>query len=244
MNVTVVYESMFGNTRLIAEKVAQGIARPLAERPNRVVVRHVAEVTLDGVLGADLLVVGAPTHANGLSRPLTRTEASTWGADPETGLTLEPAALGTGVREWLETLPHGGALFAAFDTRADLPKRFSGFASRAVASALASSGRQAVLEPESFLVTTDSRPERSELERANVWGELIAHAAAEIARSRGVAGTDRDGVTTPSDPHVAAELDERIDASLEAEFGAEIDARAEAGIGAAADELDELRVLG
>ncbi|HLM17565.1 MAG TPA: flavodoxin family protein, partial [Acidimicrobiia bacterium] len=63
----VVYESMFGNTRAVAEAIADSLARHF-DRVD-VLEADVAPLTLDGV---SLVVVGAPTHAFGMSRPSTR----------------------------------------------------------------------------------------------------------------------------------------------------------------------------
>ena len=61
MHVAVAYESMFGNTKEIAEAIAEAIAEGLrTSGPGTdVVVVPVAEVTADKVKEADLLVVGA-----------------------------------------------------------------------------------------------------------------------------------------------------------------------------------------
>ena len=67
----VVCESMFGNTRAIADTVADS----LAARFDRVDVVDVDDAP-HSLTGVSLLVVGAPTHALGLSRPSTR-EAAT-----------------------------------------------------------------------------------------------------------------------------------------------------------------------
>ena len=60
MDVVVVYESLFGNTRLVAEAIADGIraANPAA----RVSVTRTAATKLGEVDDACLLVVGGPTH--------------------------------------------------------------------------------------------------------------------------------------------------------------------------------------
>ena len=101
----VVVESMFGNTRAIAEAIADD----LAPHFDHVDVLDVADApsTIEGV---SLLVVGAPTHAFGMSRPSTRDGAQKQGAPP-------PA--GRGVREWLAALQPAkdGLHTAVFDTR-------------------------------------------------------------------------------------------------------------------------------
>jgi hypothetical protein len=186
MNVTVVYESMFGNTRRVAEGIAQGMRDRLGRGRGEIVLRSVQDVALADMVEADLLVVGAPTHSNTLPAPHTRTEASRWIEHEWLGLELEPSALGDGVAEWLERLellPNRDGLFAAFDTRADLPHRHSGFASHAIAERLRATGRLEAVEPESFLVTSASHSEPRELDRAVTWGHNAALASAALLRS-------------------------------------------------------------
>jgi flavodoxin len=71
MTVLVVFESMFGNTRAIADAVAEGLARHLP-------VQQVEVGRAPTVIGGEveLLVVGGPTHAFGLSRSGTRLSAA------------------------------------------------------------------------------------------------------------------------------------------------------------------------
>jgi hypothetical protein len=108
----VVFESMFGNTELVARAVAVG----LAEHTDVDVVR-----ARPGVMprdDVDLVVVGGPTHAFGLTRRSTRVSAGQQGAD-------EVAAQGTGLREWLD-LPPGPALHRPATGAASSPRRWRG----------------------------------------------------------------------------------------------------------------------
>jgi hypothetical protein len=108
----VVFESMFGNTKAIAEAVADGLAPRM-----RVELLEVGSAP--AAVGDDvgLLVVGGPTHAFGLSRPSTRQSAVEQGKG-------ELVSSGTGLREWLEALGGGSAevAAAAFDTRIRRPR--------------------------------------------------------------------------------------------------------------------------
>ena len=67
MHALVVFESMFGNTAAIARAVGSGLATKLETEVHEVGVapRVLAEST-------ELLVVGGPTHAFGMSREGTR----------------------------------------------------------------------------------------------------------------------------------------------------------------------------
>jgi flavodoxin len=66
----VVYESTNGNTRKIAETIAEGL------KPAEVAVAAMGHADADLIVRADLLVVGGPTHTFGMSRPQTRTAAA------------------------------------------------------------------------------------------------------------------------------------------------------------------------
>ena len=99
MRALVVYESMYGNTHTVAEVIGKvlldfGEARVVA-------VHDASSEMLDGV---DLLVVGGPTHAHGMSRASTRKAAAEAVTKPDSDLTLDPDAAGDGIREWLESL--------------------------------------------------------------------------------------------------------------------------------------------
>lgn len=165
---TIVYESMFGSTRRIAEAIAQGMQE--AATVSVLPVKHASE-SFDDV---DLLLVGAPTHVHSLSRPSTRAQAGQWGDDPGRALTLEPDAEGIGVREWLELCGDLPVPFAAFDTRADMPEIFSGSAAAAIEKRLTRLGGRRLMHHESFLVDKTSALEPGELDRARDWGRTLA----------------------------------------------------------------------
>ncbi len=169
MRAVVVYESMFGNTRLVAEAIAIGLA-PRAE------VRLVAVADAAGVLeGCDLVVVGGPTHAWGMSWPSTRRGATLRLSRPGSSLVLEPGAdRGPGVREWLASLGHGDGKAASFDTRIKSPALFTGRASASISRHLERLGLTIVAPPESFLVDKNSHLLPDELERAQAWGVRLS----------------------------------------------------------------------
>jgi len=162
MRSLVVYESWFGNTRQIAEKVAEALAAEgdvqlrSVDDP-RPVLNHV-----------DLIVVGAPTHVHGLSSERSRT-----GAIDQRGLDGEA---GIGARGWIEQLPLcGGAPVAVFDTRADKPALLVGSAAHGMVRRLRHRGYRLLVEPESFFVEGTPGPlEEGEIERAAEWGASLA----------------------------------------------------------------------
>ncbi len=175
MRGLVVYESMFGSTRLIAEAVAEGLG---SRMDARVVRAH--EVRPGDLGGLDCLVVGAPTHAHGMPRPTTRKGAPEYLDKPDSDLALEPGAdSDPGVREWLDSLGSLELPAAAFDTRVHLAPLLSGRASRGISKSLAGHGMVIAVPPESFLVDKHSRLEAGETARARAWGEQLGKAVVE-----------------------------------------------------------------
>ena len=87
MRALVVYESMYGNTHVVATNIAEGL-----HRTHEVTLVPVAEVTADLVARADLLVAGAPTHMHGLPSSASRRMAMRAAAKKGSELTLDPAA--------------------------------------------------------------------------------------------------------------------------------------------------------
>jgi hypothetical protein len=172
MRAVMVYESMYGNTRKIAEAVRDGFGPG-----HDVTVLAVADADPKLLAGADLLVVGGPTHAHSLSRPSTRRAASDAVGKPGADVVLEPGATGIGLREWFNTIGDVGCWSAAFDTRLDAPPLFTGRASARIARRLRQHGAHPVVEPESFLVTKANHLSTGELERARAWGRNLAELA-------------------------------------------------------------------
>jgi hypothetical protein len=163
MRALIVYESMFGNTRALANAVADGLATGATTSV-------VAVTEAPTVVGPDidLLVVGGPTHALSLSRPATRADAVTQGAAPITSVQR-------GIREWLADVRFAGELaVAAFDTRAG---HVPGSAARAALRRLRRRGGTVVGPAASFAVSATPGPlADGELERARAWGASLAAA--------------------------------------------------------------------
>jgi hypothetical protein len=174
MHALVVVESVFGNTRQIAAAVARGIADGLGET-GQVRIVEVGD-GLESVDGADLLVVGGPTHAFAMTRLSTRRSAA-----EQAGGGAQAAE--TGLREWLAALPHAqrGARAAAFDTRMNHP-RLPGSAAAGAARRLRRLGYDLVTRPETFRVIGTQGPLRDgELDRARAWASDVARAATSAA---------------------------------------------------------------
>jgi hypothetical protein len=164
MNALIVYESMFGNTRKLAEAIADALQTTGADAT--IAPAHEAPADLSDY---QLVGVGAPTHAHSLPRPKSRTDAAEWAADPTKKLGLEPTAGSSGVREWLErVMLVGNPRFAVFSTRVDIPRIFSGDACAAIAKGL----RRRLADVDShqdFLVGLDSHLLDGEEDRAREW---------------------------------------------------------------------------
>jgi len=178
MNAVVVYESMFGSTRQIAEAIADGLGHCGAVRTVRVLDAGPSEC--DGV---DLVVVGGPTQAWSMSRPSTRRGAPLHLSDPNNDLILEPGAdWGPGVREWIASLEQVVAKAAAFDTRLSSPVLLTGRASKSIGRQLVRHGLTMVTPPESFLVDKKSHLLPGEVDRARAWGARLATAVDHLVR--------------------------------------------------------------
>lgn len=168
MTVVVVYESVYGNTHLIAEAIAQGLTEAGASTD----VVSVEEARQRQWHPEDVPVVGGPTHVHGLTRSSTR-EAAVHDA-PAHGLQVDPSVGGSGVREWLASLEVPGKRAAAFDTRAKGPAVLTGRASQKIARALQRHGFGLLAEPESFLVSSANQLLPEEESRARQWGAALA----------------------------------------------------------------------
>jgi menaquinone-dependent protoporphyrinogen IX oxidase len=169
MHALVVYESMYGNTRVIATNIAAGLCDTY-----EVALVPVTRVTPDLIAKADLLVVGAPTHMHGLPRASSRQAARKAAAKPDSGLALDPDADGPVLRDWLGGLTAGHALAAAFDTRLAGAPVLTGHASRGIGKLLKRHGYHLISPPESFMVTKQSTLADGESSRARRWGAALA----------------------------------------------------------------------
>ncbi|HEU5326195.1 MAG TPA: flavodoxin family protein [Candidatus Limnocylindria bacterium] len=151
MNSLVIVGSRSGNTRTIAEAIADGLR---AAGP--VQITELEEAPTVVPTGTTLLVIGAPTEGHGLYEPMEK------------------------YLERLSDEGLAGMEAAAFDTRLDWPRWLSGSAADRIADALRDRGAS-VLSTESFLVTMKPELEDGQLERARAWGSSLADAVAAAA---------------------------------------------------------------
>lgn len=161
MSTLVVYESMWGNTRRVAEAVAEGLGD---DAP----VVDVAEAPRPLPRDVDTLVVGGPTHAFSMSRASTRQDAQTKGA--------EQAHVTSGIREWLGALPASDHVrVATFDTRIASVRHLPGSAAKAAAKEARRHHLGSVIATESFYVADMAGPPLDgELDRARTWGASLS----------------------------------------------------------------------
>ncbi|HEV8459885.1 MAG TPA: flavodoxin domain-containing protein [Gaiellaceae bacterium] len=160
MRTAVIYETSFGSTRAVAERIADTLGATLLS----------VDDPPPDLNDLDLVVVGGPTHVHGMSGKRSRQAAVDQGA---TGGTA------TGVREWLEQMPHTHRLkAAAFDTRIDKPQVLTGSAAHKIAKALRRHGCDLVASPESFFVAgTEPALDEGQLEHAERWAGSLGEAA-------------------------------------------------------------------
>ena len=156
--VLVIYDSMYGNTGMIAKAMADALAEGASVETMRI-----GDVSPQALGSADLVIVGSPTQGFRPTKPvmdwLKRVGAS-------------------GLR---------GTRVAAFDTRIVLSKIKSGglrwminaggYAAPRIARDLTKAGGTLVLSPEGFFVEDTEGPLKAgELERAAGWARSVMHA--------------------------------------------------------------------
>ncbi len=163
MKALIIYDTVFGNTRQIAEAIASGLSAQY-----EVNVLAVAEI--DAVADdIDLLLIGGPTHRHGLSDGM-RALFERW---PVYSLHNIPVA--------------------TFDTRYRGPGWLMGSAARRIGHMIRQHDGHLAMHPESFFVTRDHPAEgekrhherelleAGELERAEAWGRWVAEVLTPVA---------------------------------------------------------------
>lgn len=168
VNALVVYESLYGNTRKVADAIAEGLGDSA-----QVEVVAAGDASASALAAADMLIVGGPTHIHGLTSTLSRRGAHD---DAVKKHLPEPDVTGPPLREWLDgierPLEHREA--AAFDTRIGKPKLLTGSAASGIARRLRRHGYDVVAE-ESFIVDDTAGPlHEGELERARAFGRTLS----------------------------------------------------------------------
>ena len=168
MQILIVYETIYGTNRLIANAIADGINKDASVT---IVESKLAPTSIGA--DVDLLVVGGPNHKAGLPSPETRAEALA--ESSETINSAEP-----GLREWLEDLrfDHRGQPAAVWDTRMANPRilDFLDQSARSIANGLSRAGARLVSKPQKFYSADGiGALLAGEEERACLWGtDLIS----------------------------------------------------------------------
>lgn len=166
----VAHESMFGNTRLVADAVARGLERAGVST-------DVVDVAEAGAVGPtvpddDVLVVGAPTHTFSLSRASSRAQAI------EQGAPLDHEE--RGMREWLAEAPEpppGAHHAATFDTRVTKVRHLPGSAAVKATRILRRHHYLVEDAPRSFYVEDLQGPlVAGEVDRVEEWGAELGAA--------------------------------------------------------------------
>jgi flavodoxin len=143
MTALVFYATRTGNTRRVAEAIGDGLGG------DRVEVRPIGDEPVELSEDVELVVVGGPTEAHGVTAPVVA---------------------------FLEGLPHGslsGRRAAAFDTRMRWPRWLSGSAAEGIRARLEAAGARRPVASESFLVSMKPEVEDEELNRAFEWGAAL-----------------------------------------------------------------------
>jgi len=168
MTFVVVHESMFGNTRMIADTIAETL-RATGEHVRQVPAARLLHVEF---ADDDVLVLGAPTHAHTFPGSRSRLAANDMVEKSKTPLTLEPAATAPGIREWIRDASLFPACAVVFDTRANGPRLLTGSAAVRIARQLQRRHIRLLVPPASFLVSAN-RLLDGELDRAAAWARTV-----------------------------------------------------------------------
>jgi flavodoxin len=145
MNSVVFYASRTGNTRAVAEAIANVLS---ARGTVQLLTEDQALIRPAGSL--DLLVIGGPTEKHGITEAVAR------------------------FLDRLASNSLRGVAVAAFDTRLRWPRWLSGSAASLVLERLTKAGARAVVPAESFIVNMKPTLEPGELSRAAVWAASLA----------------------------------------------------------------------
>ncbi len=153
MRIVIIYDSLYGNTKKIAEAIAT------SSKNNIVSLLDAKSVSSNNLKDIDLLIIGSPTHGG---RPMEETHKF---------IKNIPDGFLKGLK------------FAVFDTRIlpdeqnialNLLMKIIGFAAPKMAESLKTKGGKIVIPPEGFIVEGKEGPLKDgEIERAKLWAREI-----------------------------------------------------------------------
>ena len=160
MKALVIYDSQFGNTKKIAQTIAEGYSSE-----GEVDARHIGDVQPDELRGLSVLILGSPTQR---FRPTEGTNDFIKAIERDVLSNTKVAAFDTRLTE--EEIEKTGIL--AFFVRV------FDYAAKPIGDRLVKKGGELILPPEGFYVGGIEGPLlEGELDRARSWGEEILHAA-------------------------------------------------------------------
>jgi len=147
MKALVVYDSVYGNTKIIAQAIGDAI-------PGEVEVLHVGQVNAGDLETVDLLIIGSPTH----------------GALPTEAVQGLVEKIGSPACEGAQVVAFDTRLSWGF------LERWGGFAAPKMAEGLKEKGWRLAASPEGFFVKGLKKGplKRGEAERAAAWAKEIA----------------------------------------------------------------------
>lgn len=159
MKALVIYDSQFGNTKKIAQTIAEGLSSE-----GEVEARHIGDIQADELRGLGVLILGSPTQR---FRPTEGTKDFVKAIERDILSNIRVAAFDTRLTE--EEIEKTGIL--AFFVR------IFGYAAKPIGDRLVKKGGVLILLPEEFYVDGIEGPLlEGELDRARSWGEEINHA--------------------------------------------------------------------
>jgi len=153
MNSLVLYDTQFGNTKKIAETIGAQLQTEGAVR-----VAPIGGFAAQALAGIDLVIVGGPTQAHGMTDSMRQFLGRLDGS-------ISPLQA------------------AAFDTRVKGPALLWGSAAKEIESKLRGAGFRVIVPAASFLVTLAKEPvlHRGEEKRAADWAkEVVTHVNKEL----------------------------------------------------------------
>jgi hypothetical protein len=167
MRALIVYESLYGTNRLIAQAIAAGFG---TNADVAILEAHSAPSSIGD--DVDIIVVGGPNHMTALPSPGSRAEAAKEGNGQ-----AQPG--GSGLREWIGSLrlSRCGQATAVWDTRMIRPRILALFdhGARQIAAGLKRAGANSVCKPEKFYSSDGvGALVAGEEERARAWGATLA----------------------------------------------------------------------
>lgn len=171
MKVIVIYDSIYGNTKKIAEAISEAVIPP-----DTVDILHTSKSNLSQLDGIDLLIIGSPTH----------------GGRPSEGMQKFLSKIPANFLNNTDS--------AVFDTRFSykdqnfglrMLMKAIGYAAEKEAKILVGMGGHLVVSPEGFIVQGKEGPlKEGEIERAIEWGKHLIRTVVErrIIHPREVSG--------------------------------------------------------